>query len=61
MKQKTKQINNLKIKYSEFYEKWQVITPSKTVIEEFANKSDAEDFASRTFSYLKKNFKWLHN
>ncbi len=40
-----RQINNLKISYSKLYEKYQVITPDKRVLEEFEKEEDAIKWA----------------
>ncbi len=45
---KSYQINNLKIKYKDWYSKWQVIAPDKRVLEEFAKLADAQEYARRT-------------
>ncbi len=42
---KMRQINNLKISYSKLYEKYQVITPDKRVLEEFEKEEDAIKWA----------------
>jgi hypothetical protein len=43
-----KQVNNLKIKYSNMYEKWQVITPDGRVWEEFRKRDSAIAWAKKT-------------
>lgn len=44
-------VNNLTIRYSDDYGKWQVITPDGRVWEEFKLEKDAIDWA-----YLQKDF-----
>ena len=55
---KTIQINNLKIKWSTLYEKWQVSTlgtkKDRIVLEEFRTKKDAIGFAEDTTDYLRR-------
>lgn len=48
------QINNLKIKYNKTYDKWQVITPNKVVLEEFDIQGLAKLFALQTKDFLKR-------
>ncbi|KKM47414.1 hypothetical protein LCGC14_1558620 [marine sediment metagenome] len=48
------QINNLTIKWSTLYEKWQVITPGKQVWDEFEHKADAENYARETTDFKKQ-------
>lgn len=47
------QINNLKIKFNKMYEKWQVITPDKRALEEFALKDNAIEYAKNTKDFVK--------
>lgn len=47
------QINNLKIKYNKLYNKYQVITPSKIVLEEFSKIGQAKQFCTETKDFLK--------
>jgi hypothetical protein len=47
-----KQINNLKIKYSKLYKKYQVITPDKRVLEEFNALPHAEVFCKETEDFI---------
>lgn len=49
-----KQINNLKIKFSETYNKYQVETPDKRILEEFNTLEKAEEFARNTKDFRKK-------
>ena len=51
-----KQVNNLKIKYSELYKKYQVITPDKRVLEEFQEEEDAIEWAKETKDFIKKGY-----
>ena len=51
---KTRQINNLTIKYSKLYEKWHVISPDGVVLEAFGDSEDAVKFAEETFDFAKK-------
>lgn len=51
------QINNLKIKYNKLYNKYQVITPDKRVLEEFEDIEQAKDFARKIKDYKKKQLK----
>lgn len=51
---KTRQINNLQIKYSKQYEKWHVITPDGRVWEAFGDYEDAVKFAEETFDFAQK-------
>jgi hypothetical protein len=39
------QVNNLKIKYSKLYKKWQVVTPDKRIWEEFDTQEQAVAWA----------------
>ena len=47
-----KQINNLIIKFNRIYEKYQVITPDKRVLEEFNTLQAAEDCAKTIKDFL---------
>lgn len=47
------QINNLKIRFNKFYEKWQVATLSGKILEEFSNRRDAVGFAQATPDFVK--------
>ena len=50
------QINNLKIKYSKLYNKYQVITlDNKTVFEEFDTEEQAIEFAKEIKDFINKN------
>ena len=50
------QVNNLKIKYSKLYNKYQVITlDNKTVLEEFGTEEQAIEFAKETKDFINKN------
>lgn len=49
-----KQINNLIIKYSRIYNKYQVITPDKTVLDEFDTIEKAENYARNIKDYRRK-------
>lgn len=49
-----KQVNNLIIKYNKVYDKWQVSTFNKVVLEEFNDKSDAIQWAKDTKDFIKK-------
>lgn len=48
------QLNNLKIKYSKIYEKWQVISPDNRVLEEFDKLSGARKWAKKTKDFIKR-------
>ena len=48
------QINNLKIKYSKLYEKYQVITSDKRVLEEFEKEEDAIKWAKEIKDFIRK-------
>jgi hypothetical protein len=48
-----KQINNLKIKYSKFYEKYQVVTKNKKILEEFEELPKAVKFCEETEDFIK--------
>lgn len=47
------QINNLKIYFNKNYEKWQVATLGGKVLEEFAHRRDAVNFAQATTDFVK--------
>ena len=49
-----KQINNLKIKYNKLYNKYQVISPNKKVLEEFNLLINAIIFAKNTKDFIIK-------
>lgn len=49
-----KQINNLKIKYNKLYNKYQVISPDKKVLEEFNLLINAIIFAKNTKDFINK-------
>ena len=46
-----KQINNLKYRYNKNYNKWQVISPDKKVLEEFVELENALLFMKETFDF----------
>ena len=48
------QVNNLKIKYSKLYNKWQVITPEKITWEEFDTLEQAINWAKVTKDFVKR-------
>lgn len=49
------QVNNLKIKYSKLYNKYQVITlDNKTILEEFETEEQAIEFAKETKDFINK-------
>lgn len=48
-----KQINNLKIRYSKLYKKYQVVTPDKRVLEEFKELPKAVKFCEETEDFIK--------
>ena len=47
------QINNLKIKYSKLYKKWQIRTPDRRVIEEFTWEDNAIKYAELTKDFIR--------
>jgi len=47
------QINNLKIRYSKLYGKWQVVSPDKRVLEEFDYEVDARNCAKSIIDFVK--------
>lgn len=52
------QVNNLKIKYSKLYNKYQVITlDNKTVLEEFETEEQAINYAKQTQDFISKKTK----
>lgn len=50
----SKQVNNMKIKYSKTYDKYQVITPDGRVLEEFDTEKEATDWASKQKDFVAK-------
>ncbi len=50
----SKQVNNMKIKYSKTYDKYQVITPDGRVLEEFDTEKEATDWASEQKDFVVK-------
>ena len=48
------QVNNLKIKYSKLYKKWQVVTPDKRIWEEFDTQEQAIKYAEVTKDFIIK-------
>lgn len=50
----SKQVNNMKIKYSKIYDKYQVITPDGRVLEEFDTEKEATDWASEQKDFVVK-------
>ena len=50
----TKQINNLRIRFSKLYEKWNVISPDGRVLEDFDTLTKAETFAKETKDFVQK-------
>jgi hypothetical protein len=49
-------INNLTIRYSKLYKKYQVIAPDKRVLEEFSRLNSAKKWAKETEDFvIKKN------
>ena len=46
------QVNNLKIRYSKLYKKWQVITPDKIIWEEFDTQKQAVKWAKVTKDFV---------
>lgn len=50
----SKQVNNMKIKYSKTYDKYQVITPDGRVLEEFDTEKEATDWASKQKDFVVK-------
>ncbi len=48
------QINNLKIKYSKIYQKWQIITPSKIILDEFECLLNAVDSAKNIKDFISR-------
>ena len=54
MANKSYQINNLKIVYSKFYNKWQVRTLKGVTLEEFKLLTDAKKWASKTHDFVQK-------
>jgi len=54
MKNRQKQINNLKIRYDNVYEKWNVITPDGIILESFLYKNDAISCAKSIFDFCKE-------
>ena len=48
------QVNNLKIKYSKLYKKWQVTTPDKRILEEFGTQEQAVKWAKTTKDFTTK-------
>lgn len=50
----SKQVNNMKIKYSKIYDKYQVITPDGRVLEEFDTEKEATDWASEQKDFVAK-------
>lgn len=48
------QVNNLKIKYSKLYGKWQVISPDGRVLQEFAILNSAREYANSVKDFSKK-------
>ena len=52
------QVNNLKIKYSKLYNKYQVITlDNKTVLEEFETEKQAIKYAKNIKDFIKNKHK----
>ena len=51
---KSKQVNNLKIRYSKLYGKWQVKSPYGIILEEFRRKADAIAYAKRTKDFVRR-------
>ena len=49
-----KQVNNLKIKYSKLYNKYQVVTPEKIIWEEFDTEQEAIAWAKITKDFVKR-------
>lgn len=49
-----KQINNLKIKYNRIYDKYQIISPDKKVLEEFKLLINAIIYAKNTKDFIKR-------
>lgn len=56
-----KQINNLTIKYSKIYKKWQVITPDKRVLKEFSYIEEAEEYAKNIKDFKKKKLEKINS
>ena len=50
----SKQVNNMKIKYSKLYNKYQVITPDGRVLEEFDTEEEAINWAKEQKDFLVK-------
>ena len=48
------QVNNLRIIYSPFYNKWQIRTPSGVVLEEFKLLKDAREWAEKAHDFMQK-------
>jgi hypothetical protein len=45
-------INNLRIRFSSIYQKWQVITPYGAVLDEFSKEDSAIEFAKSVKDFL---------
>lgn len=54
IKSESKQVNNMKIKYSKTYDKYQVITPDGRILEEFDTEKEAIDWASKQKDFVVK-------
>jgi len=51
---KTRQVNNIRIHYSQSYGKWQCKDPDGRILEEFKEKENAVIWAQSTHDFLSK-------